>query len=286
MMQWTADICAYQARFLDRQQIWVPGWTPLQLSLTWEGLCRSLTRFRAVTQKMRAPAWSPVRLRGFRRANADVVHVSCVVLDVDDGTPITEVAERMEAGVYITHTSWSHTTEHPKGRLVIPLEAPVPLEYWPLAWRHVQRMAGQAADEAAKDASRLYFLPAHLPGTGEHHSASVADDGGPMMDLRPFDRFLPPPPRKPIPRAWRPSDLVGADREKRKRYNEDPSTRQALGLQLGGTLRTDRVVGVPCPECGDSSVWWPLSPSGTPHAMCNHRNSCGWHDWLDTLEQT
>ena len=276
-MSWTADICAYEAQHVGGR--WIPGWVPLQMSLSWPSLCRSLTRFRIVSEKMRVPAWSPVRLSGTRRCNADVIHVSCVVLDVDDGTPIDEVARRMDAGVYIAHSSWSHSAQLAKGRLIIPLEVPVPLAYWPMAWQRVQRMAGQAADESTKDASRLYFLPAQLYRNGSPHFARVSDDGGPMFDLRPFE--LPPAPI--APKRWKPSDLVGAAREERKRYKEDPATRQALGLQLGGRLRGDRITDVKCPQCGDTSLWWPLSPSGTPQAMCNHRKSCGFTGWLDTL---
>ncbi len=58
---------------------------------------------------------------------------------------------------------------------------------------------------------------------------------------------------------------------------------------LGGNVRgagdSERAIGVKCPKCGEASVWWAVTPRTVVGAMCSHRNSCGWHGWIDQLLQ-
>jgi len=77
------------------------------------------------------PAWMPTILRPddagrYRRAKASVVAVSCLVLDLDQGEPLERAAALAEGYTAMMHTSWSHTPEHPKARLVFPFAEPAP----------------------------------------------------------------------------------------------------------------------------------------------------------------
>lgn len=114
--------------------------------------------------KVDAPAWSPVAMveGTSRRLKANVKHVSCLVLDCDNGEPL-DVLERLgDEYVRIGHTSWSHSPAHPKARVVFPLATPCPVEHWPRVWAAAAEWAasqGVAIDKAAKDCSRLYFGP-------------------------------------------------------------------------------------------------------------------------------
>jgi hypothetical protein len=113
------------------------------------------------------PAWLPVTPRasdaGYKRGVAHVESVSCLVLDLDSGEPLGRALTLARGHVALYHTSWSHSPEHPKGRLVFPLAAPAPAERWPEVWAAGARWAasgGLTVDAKAKDASRIYFVPA------------------------------------------------------------------------------------------------------------------------------
>jgi hypothetical protein len=120
-------------------------------------------------EKVDAPAWSPVKLRldeqgRHRRAARYVESVSCLVMDFDRGEPLKRAKPLIEGRRAILHTSWSHTREKPKGRLVFPLAEPAPASRWADVWLAAEAWAKTASltmDPAAKDASRLYFLPAY-----------------------------------------------------------------------------------------------------------------------------
>lgn len=109
------------------------------------------------------PAWSPVVMRpGATRGIAGVVSVSALVLDCDAGDPLDRLEALGADFVRYGHTSWSHTPEHPKARLVFPFATPCPVDKWPRVWGAAARWAaahGVTVDQSAKDPSRLYFLP-------------------------------------------------------------------------------------------------------------------------------
>ena len=114
--------------------------------------------------KITAPAWSPVQMvkPGARRAASNVAALSMLVLDCDSGEPIERLERFGDQHIRIGHTSWSHTAEHPKARLVFPFSSLCPVEHWGAVWGAAARWAaseGVTVDAAAKDPSRLYFGP-------------------------------------------------------------------------------------------------------------------------------
>ena len=114
--------------------------------------------------KITAPAWSPVQMvePGARRAASNVAALSMLVLDCDAGEPIDRLIRFGDQHIRIGHTSWSHTAEHPKARLVFPFASLCPVEHWGAVWGAAARWAaseGVTVDAAAKDPSRLYFGP-------------------------------------------------------------------------------------------------------------------------------
>ena len=108
------------------------------------------------------PAWSPVSYApNATRGNKNVVAIYALVADIDDGAPIEEARHRLQGFGYILHTSYSHTPEHPKYRVIVPLAQPVaPGEHASL-WPRFNEMLGGHLDPATKDPARLYYLPAH-----------------------------------------------------------------------------------------------------------------------------
>lgn len=166
----------------------------MKRSLSWETLVRCMTTFRRVPSKDRAPLWSPGVPRGDHREKEATEAVSCVVCDIDKNADFREVARSafMEF-LHLWHSSWNHTEENPRGRIVVPLAVPVPARHWRRAWWLVNKMCGGTMDPATKDPCRVYYLPAtdgRIP-TCSYYS----DDSLPMLDLRPFDE-LPPTPEE------------------------------------------------------------------------------------------
>ncbi|MDQ6675362.1 MAG: hypothetical protein M3069_32295 [Chloroflexota bacterium] len=83
-----------------------------------------LSKFEVLADKRRGRCWSPTCYAdgACSRGNAGVLEVSAMVFDCDKVPPD---AERL-AGVYwLGHTTWSHTPQAPRWRVVIPLTAPV-----------------------------------------------------------------------------------------------------------------------------------------------------------------
>lgn len=113
------------------------------------------------------PLFSPAKFNG-KRANQNVLEVSLLVFDIDHNTEFGTIVRQLDylGSRYLIHSTHSHlrTTEsNPKGepryRVVLPLYDPISAELYPILWRHLKMTSELAIDEAAKDASRMYYLP-------------------------------------------------------------------------------------------------------------------------------
>lgn len=273
---------------------------PTQHLLTWQDLVAIFTTWRLAKrtdkENGRLPAWSPTEYaKGATRGKDNVLSVSCLVLDYDDGTTIEAVLDRWLHWPCFLHTSWSHTPDHHKARLIVPLEVHVPVEDWPLVWAWAYGRDDRI-DRACSDPSRLYYLPC-LWGEDHPHKAMVYDEPSLLLhpdveDLRAQHEKKEQRPdgwgglKRKVRRARAPSLDRRVVRQYRDLLKVDPAARTALASAVGGRIKGDRAVDMTCPDCGRVSVWFPLLPSvdATPQAMCNHRNSCGWTGWLDELE--
>lgn len=273
---------------------------PACRSVSWRALVASLTTFRVLPaeRKTDLPAWSPADYpEGARRSSAAVLSLSCIVLDLDDGARVEQARAAWEDWPHIVHTTWSHTPEAPRLRLVVPLEEPVARRDWSRVWHWAHARSGLVADPACKDPSRIYFVPAIRSHDWPRWSRVEAGDA---HLLRVDPAALPPTPeeveharveaarasRPPVQRRGAISDAARR-RAQSDALRSDPDARRRAALALGGVVAGEgpgeAARGICCPQCGDRSVWWPIVPRTTPQAMCHHRNSCGWHAWLDTL---
>ena len=139
----------------------VEHWT--REDLEWE-----LTTPRPARSKLDAPGWLPVRMRPgkTRRKSCNVAEVWALVCDLDDDVDGWEslVARVKATGRRaILHTTWSHTPEAPRARVVFPLDRAVSAEQWAEVWESGAAWAqswGAVVDGKCKDPARLYFLPA------------------------------------------------------------------------------------------------------------------------------
>jgi hypothetical protein len=104
--------------------------------------------------------WTPAKyIEGATRGSEHVEHVSCLVLDYDDGTPIAHASDRWRGFFHIVHTTWSHTPIHPKFRIILPLAHPVCAEEWRSVWDWAEARTGQTVDPALKGAGANFALP-------------------------------------------------------------------------------------------------------------------------------
>ena len=131
--------------------------------------------------------WSPAHYpKNSRRGGENVLHLSCIVLDYDSGLDIGEAAAAWQDYFHIVHTTWSHTPQKPKYRLILPLAEAVR----PADWRSVYEWAEERAsgalsagvvDPSGKSIGTTFALP------------TVADEAvprvafarpGPLLDAR------------------------------------------------------------------------------------------------------
>lgn len=254
---------------------------PKRLAAPWPLLALMLSapwRYRA---KLQAPAWSPaLYAANAQRGRAGVVSVSCLVFDYDDGTAIAAAREPWMDHPHFVHTSWSHTHELPKFRVVLPLQRAVPSSAWLKSWRYAAAQAKGQVDPKCKDPSRLYFLPAvrdeRTPFEFIEH-----DPGGSLLELD-WESIPEPTPPRPPRRAPSRTACTDSQRDAARahRLRTDPETRRRAGAELGGREQgqgtSERVTRVTCPGCGRRTVYWFVSPERMTGAACNHLNSCGW----------
>jgi len=105
--------------------------------------------------------WAPTLfIAGARREDENVVHLSALVLDFDKGPGPETLRELFSDVFHIAHSTWSHTTEKPKLRLVLPFSAPVRPSDYDAIWHYADDRAGKVADPTGRALARAWALPA------------------------------------------------------------------------------------------------------------------------------
>lgn len=206
---------------------WVEYWTE-------EDLVAELTTPRPARSKIDAPGWLPVQMveGETRRRSANVAAVWALVCDLDDdleGWDVLVDRVRSTGKRAILHTTWSHTPERPRARVVFPLDEAVTADQWTEVWEAGARWAsswGAVVDGKCKDPSRLYFLPALERARWwevRNEFRGVAVEGE-VLTWRwlvahhrpPPEPVLPPPP--PRASAGRSTRALEAVEEGRRRF--------------------------------------------------------------------
>ncbi|MBX3245607.1 MAG: hypothetical protein KF901_00345 [Myxococcales bacterium] len=191
--------------------------------------------------------WSPALFReGGRRESADVLHVSCLVLDYDGGVRPEEASGHWEGHYHVVHTTWSHRPELPKFRLVLPLARPVRADDWRAFWEWGATRVGMRNDPALKSPASTFALPSS-PTMDAPRFAYVAP--GELLD--PFESGLAlhvDAPPDPLP-APGPTHFRG-----------DPSERTVEHRQEG-MLSAIALATAP-PEEADFDLFGGEEPSG------------------------
>jgi putative DNA primase/helicase len=153
--------------------------------------------------KERAALWSPVtykpgglRVQGQTEANIATVHA--VVLDYD-GKPqsvsIEKATEVWGGFEHVVYTTFQHTPEKPRFRLVMPLSRPVTTSEFRRIWGWVQKHAAEngAGFDPLSDPGRIYFIPTHKPGADHVYRYNAEDvlDADIILTVAPPDTYRP-----------------------------------------------------------------------------------------------
>jgi putative DNA primase/helicase len=116
------------------------------------------------------PAWIPGSVHDISagRSQANMDKIFLLVLDLDEGMPLAEVKARISGYEAAIHSTFSHTREMPKFRVVIPLKEPIQAQKILKVFDHFQgRFDGLLDPSCGHDYSRLFYLPA-CPVDAEH----------------------------------------------------------------------------------------------------------------------
>src|SRR5262245_4950033 len=134
---------------------------PTRHEMAWHAFAQRLCKYDERPTKD-GRAWSPVTYReGATRGKANVDLVHALVLDIDHAPlPLDLLVERE----YVAHTTFRHTPDEPRWRVVLPLSQPVPGANWPEFWLRANSFFGGCVDPATKDSSRIFYLPSCPPG--------------------------------------------------------------------------------------------------------------------------
>ena len=224
---------------------------------------------------------------GDERRNTAFESASVVGLDVEGGPTTREAHERFIGAAHLLYTTWRHTREAHRFRLVFPLSRDVNATEFRLLWALLAKRLVTGADPQTKDLARALFLPAIRPDGGR--ALAKAWTEAPLLDpdaeLGEALALVGPGRRAPLRRWVRPVELPmdEARRLARRRLSTEPEVRERAAAFLGARVHARRAEAIVCPACGRASVWFWVEPGRMAGARCNHRNSCGWFGPLDQL---
>jgi hypothetical protein len=104
--------------------------------------------------------WSPaLYMPDTKRGGENVIHLSCLVLDYDEGSSIENASATWQDYFHLLHTTFSHRPERPKFRLILPLAEPVPAAEWHKVYEWAQERTGHTVDPTGKSIGSTFALP-------------------------------------------------------------------------------------------------------------------------------
>lgn len=127
----------------------------------WESFCQRFVSPAICAEKLNLPGYSLATFANDHRAKANVATVTALALDYDAGTTSIDAALALWARYEgFLHTTWSHSIERPRFRVLLRISRRITAEEHELIlpWVFAQaRKAGHAIDAKAKDPSRFWF---------------------------------------------------------------------------------------------------------------------------------
>ena len=113
------------------------------------------------------------------RANVNVVRWDFACLDVDDYEgPFQNVIESLGSWYFVCYSTASSTKEHPKFRLVFPLQRSVMVDELRHFWYALNKEVLDIGDAQTKDMARMFYVPGQYPNAHNF----IFTRPGPIMD--------------------------------------------------------------------------------------------------------
>lgn len=239
-----------------------------------------------VKEKGSLPLWSPTSFAG-NRCGSHALEISCLVFDMDDGTDFG-YCTAFERWHYIAHTSYSHSEEIEKWRIVLPLQEPIIATDWKRAAKAAKELwdnvvgQGEPDSSALTDCARMYYRYSIPDRKDAELQRTKAHKGEGLLTLD-YSHIPIEEPKKRFKR-WE------SKRESSKSGMEalfhNPEYRRALAQQIGASISGNVARNITCPSCGKREVYFSLD-ADLMHAVryphCNRANKCGWWGFLEDL---
>lgn len=154
---------------------------------SWEWFLQTFSISLEKNQKGGMWLFSCVKYKPFTtRANINVENSSCIVFDFDSGIEIKTIEERLQSYTYLLFTSFSHTLEKPRFRVILPLRENIPASDWPEVWERARHSLALECDRSRRDIAGIQYGPCHPVGTEPYFSSNE----GELLD----PALLPPAP--------------------------------------------------------------------------------------------
>jgi len=121
-----------------------------------------------VRDKRKVAGFSLAAFLENRRALPRVERVHALILDFDEGdTTVKQAARLLPETKSIIYTTFRHTPDHPKLRVIFPFDRPVDADEYARIWGWAadKITKTQVLDESTRDASRFWYLPSCPPGS-------------------------------------------------------------------------------------------------------------------------
>mgnify|MGYP003648851092 FL=1 len=162
------------------------GWAEF-ISIFCELGWRKAYRGKALTKKKDLPLWSPIKLiEGKTRHSTSIEYVSALVLDYDGNADSSDIESVWGDWLMCIHTTWNHTAELPRFRVVLPLLRDVDRREYERIIRWAMSRSdklGLKADPSCKDASRAWYFPAKNPDNPNDYRYIGYEEGEvPVLD--------------------------------------------------------------------------------------------------------
>ena len=170
---------------------------PLEMSFRQLGL--ALSAPVEGDRKDVAGAYSPALYRENVRRKSSLIHVACLVIDIDEGGIVRKMADVFGKYSAIIHSTFSSTPEAPRCRVILELAKPIEVATYDKLHAHFRKRllvkGGIIADEGAKDASRLSYMPVMRPGMAQETAilSGAPVDGAGIVKRLPVEPPRPPP---------------------------------------------------------------------------------------------
>ena len=127
----------------------------------WESFCQRFVSPVIYAEKLQLPGYSLATFANDHRSKANVATVTALALDYDAGTTsIDEALALWSRYEGFLHTTWSHSVDRPRFRVLLRISRRITAEEHELIlpWVFAQATkAGHAIDAKAKDPSRFWF---------------------------------------------------------------------------------------------------------------------------------